>query len=143
MSRPWLAPLALGVAALSLTLNLVLLWQLRHPERWIGPAIERVTGVGLGADGVLRYRVSIPAGTPLALDIPVNERFTVRADTVIPINTSVRVPFDTPLGNYSVNVPIRANVPVRTALPLQVRHTFRLRTRTTREIGVPVELRVR
>lgn len=143
MSRPWLAPLALGVAALSLTLNLVLLWQLQHPERWIGPVIERVTGVGLGADGVLRYRVSIPAGTPLALDIPVDERFAVRADTVIPINTQVRVPMNTPFGTYSVNVPIRANVPVRTALPLHVRHTFRLRTRTTQEIGVPVELRVR
>ena len=142
MSRPWLAPLALGVAAISLTLNLFLLWQLQHPERWIGPVIERVTGVGLSADGVLRYRVSIPAGTPLALDIPVNERFTVQADTVLPINTQVRVPQNTPFGNHSVNVPIRANVPLRTAHPLHVQHTFRLRTRTTQEIGIPVELRV-
>ena len=67
----------------------------------------------------------------------------MRADTVLPINTQVRVPLNTPFGTYNVNVPIRANVPVRATLPLHIRHTFRLRTRTTQEISVPVELRVR
>ena len=143
MRSPWLAPAALAVALLSLIANVALIWQLRNPERWIVPAVERVTGIGVGADGVLRYDVTIPAGTPLELDIPVNERFAVRVDTVLPINTSVRVPFNTPVGNYSVAVPIRANVPLRTALPLNIRHTFQLRTRTTVPITVPIQLKVR
>jgi hypothetical protein len=140
MSRSWIAPAALGVALLSLVINLVLVWELTHPERWIGPAVERATGIGIGADGVLRYDVTIPAGTPLNLDIPVNERFAVRVDTVLPINTRVRVPFNTPFGTSSVMVPIRANVPLRTALPLNIQHTFRLRTRTTAPIVVPIQL---
>ncbi|MBW3628369.1 MAG: hypothetical protein KY464_03645 [Gemmatimonadetes bacterium] len=143
MVRPWLAPAALGVALLSLLLNVGLLWQITHPERWIAPAVERATGIGIGADGVLRYDVTIPAGTPLNLDIPVSERFAVRVDTVLPINTRVRVPFNTPFGNSSVMVPIRADVPLRTALPLNIQHTFRLRTRTTVPISVPIQLKVR
>ena len=142
MNRPWLAPTALAVALLSLLLNVGLLLQLRRPERWLAPVVERVTGVGVDADGILRYEVTIPSGTPLSLDIPVNERFSVRVDTILPINTRVRVPLNSPLGNYSVVVPIRANVPLRTQLPLTMRHTFQLRTRTTEPIRVPIQLRV-
>jgi hypothetical protein len=141
--KPWFAPAAMATAVLSLVINLVLVWQVTHPERWIGPAVERATGIGIGADGVLRYDVVIPAGTPLNLDIPVRERFTVRVDTILPINTRVRVPFNTPFGSSSVMVPIRADVPLRTALPLNIQHTFRLRTRTTEPISVPIQLKVR
>jgi hypothetical protein len=142
MNRPWLAPAALAVALASLLLNGWLFWQLRHPERWVRPAVERLTGGLAGDDGVIRYEVSIPAGTPLNLDIPVNERFSVAVDTVLPINTTVRVPIRGPLGVANVNLPIRANVPLRTRLPLNIRHTFKLRTRTTEPIRVPIQLRL-
>jgi hypothetical protein len=141
--KAWLAPTALAIAVLSLIVNLVLVWQITHPEGWIGPAVERATGIGIGADGVLRYDVTIPAGTPLNLDIPVNERFAVRVDTVLPINTTINVPIRGPLGVFNARVPIRANVPLRTALPLNIQHTFRLRTRTTAPIIVPIQLKVR
>lgn len=140
--RRLLAPAALALACVSLALNLYLLAQLRSPERWALPAVERALGPLLGDDGVVTYTVSIPAGTPLSLDIPVSERFSIAVDTVIPINTTVRVPFDTPVGRRAVALPIRADIPVRTRLPLDVRHTFRLRTRTTSEIRVPVQIRL-
>lgn len=131
------------LAGASLVLNLYLLAQLRSPERWALPAIERALAPLTGDDGVVSYTVSIPAGTPLNLDLPVNERFSIAVDTVIPINTTVRVPFDTPVGTRSVVVPIRTDIPVRTRLPLHVRHTFQLRTRTTQEISVPLRIRLR
>lgn len=141
--RRLVAPAALALAALSVGLNLYLLAQLRNPERWAMPAVERALGPLLGDDGVVTYTVSIPAGTPLSLDIPVSERFSIGVDTVIPINTTVRVPFDTPVGRRAVTIPIRADIPVRTRLPLDVRHTFQLRTRTTSEIQVPIQIRLR
>lgn len=140
--RRWVAPAALGVALLSLAANAVLLWQLRHPERWAAPAAARVLERWLDADTTFRHVVRIPAGTPLRLDIPVNERFAIRVDTVIPVNTTVRVPLRGPLGTYNVTLPIRARVPLRTSVPLQVRHTFQLRTRTREEIAIPIEVKL-
>lgn len=138
----WAAPAALVLALASLALNAYLFAQLRRPERWALPAVERALRPLTGDDGVVSYVVRIPAGTPLELDIPVDERFSIAVDTVIPINTTVRIPLDTPLGRRSVNVPVRAALPLRTSLPLHVRHTFRLRTRTTREIEVPIRIRL-
>lgn len=109
--RRLLAPAALALACVSLALNLYLLAQLQSPERWALPAVERALGPLLGDDGVVTYTVSIPAGTPLSLDIPVSERFSIAVDTVIPINTTVRVPFDTPVGRRAVTLPIRARHP--------------------------------
>lgn len=141
-SRAWLAPAALAIALLSLGANAYLLAQLRDPERWAAPALRRWAEGFDPGDAAIRYTVRIPAGTPLRLDIPVDERFSIAVDTVIPINTRVRVPIRTPFGAQSVVLPIRADVPLRTRLPLQVRHTFRLRTRTQQEIAVPLQIQL-
>lgn len=138
----FVAPAALAVALISIALNLYLLRQLAQPERWARPAIERALAPLAGDDGTITHTVTIPAGTPLNLDVPVSERFSIAVDTVIPINTTVRVPFDTPLGRRSVTLPIRTDVPLRTTLPLDIRHTFRLRTQTARDIDIPVEIRL-
>jgi len=140
--RRGVAPAALAVALLSLAANGYLLWQLRHPERWAAPAAARMLEEWLGPGGTFRHTVRIPAGTPLRLDIPLDESFSIRVDTVIPINTTVRVPLRGPLGVYNVHLPIRASVPVRTTLPLRIRHTFELNTRTSQEIAIPIEIRV-
>jgi hypothetical protein len=137
----WIAPAALLLAALSLGLNLYLLAQLRTPERWALPAAIRVLESVLEPDGSFRYTVRIPAGTPIELDVPVDERVQIRVDTVIPLRTRVRVPVRTPAGTYSATIPIVADIPVRTVLPLHFRHTFRLRTHTPRDLEVPVEIR--
>lgn len=140
-ARSWLAPAALALASLSLLVNLILIWQLAHPQRLIAPALTALTEELVNEQGVISYTVEVPIGTPLDLDIPVDERFTVDIDTVIPLNTSVRVPIRGPLGVANVNVPIRANVPLRARLPLHIQHTFRLRTETTRPISVPIRIR--
>ncbi len=139
----FVAVAALAVALLSLAANVYLLRQLRSPERWVTPLLARY-GEQLAADDArISYEVRLPAGTPLQLDIPVNERFVVRVDTMIPIDTRATLPIRSPLGNYNVSVPVQANVPLRGALPLDIRHTFRLRTQTTHEIVIPLEIRVR
>lgn len=138
-----IAPLALGLALTSLALNAVLLWMLRNPERLAAPAIARAIERLKQDDAVIRYQVRIPAGTPLHMDIPIDERYQVRLNTTLPINTTIRLPINTPFGDRTVNVPVRANIPIRTDLPLHLRDTFRLRTETRAEIVVPLELPVR
>lgn len=139
----WVAPAALGVAALSLLLNGLFLWGLREPQRWLAPVLLRTLDRMEAEDTRLRYQLRVPAGTPLRADIPIDERLSVRVDTELPIRTRIQLPIRSPFGNYTVSVPVRADVPIRTELPVRIRHTLRLRTATQDEIVLPLEIRVR
>jgi hypothetical protein len=139
----WLAPAALAVALLSLALNGVLLWTLRHPERLLAPALNRVVERLKAQDASLKYTVRIPAGTPVHFDIPIDQRYNVRVNTTFPIDTDFSLPVNTPFGSRTVRVPVKANIPIRTNLPIHLRDTFRLRTRTEAEIVVPLEIPIR
>lgn len=142
LNHPWMAAAALLVAAVSLSLNLVLLYRLRSPEAIIAPIVADLTRDLIDEDGIIRHEVTLPAGTPLSLDIPVDERFAVAVDTVIPLNTTIEVPIRGPLGVARVPIPIRADIPVRTRLPLHIEHTFRIRTATSEPIVIPLQFRV-
>src|SRR5690606_16591641 len=111
MNRSWLAPAALVLAAVSLCSNLLLVHRRRNPEAVVAPIVARLTQGLVDPDGVIRHEVTLPAGTPLSLDIPVNERFSVAVDTVIPLNTTIEVPIRGPLGVARVPIPIRADIP--------------------------------
>jgi hypothetical protein len=140
----WIAPVALVLALGSLVLNGMLLWRLREPERLAAPVVMRLLDRLEAEDARIRYEVRIPVGTPLHFDIPFDQRYNVRLNTVLPIDTRVRVPFRSPLGGtYQVSVPIRTDIPIRTTLPVHLRDTFRLRTETRAEIVAPLEIRVR
>jgi hypothetical protein len=140
---PWIAPAALLLACASLALNAVLLWQLRAPERFAAPAAQRVLARLAASDAVIRYRVRIPAGTPLHFDVPFDQTYRLQINTHLPIDTRIQLPINSPLGSYRVAVPVRANVPIRTDLPVRLRDTFRLRTATRAEYVIPLELAVR
>ena len=137
-----MAAAALVVAAVSLALNLFLLYRLRNPEAIVASIVADLTRDLIDEDGIIRHEVILPAGTPLSLDIPVNERFPIAVDTVIPLNTTIEVPIRGPLGVARVPIPIRADIPVRTRLPLHIEHTFRIRTATSEAIVIPLEFRV-
>lgn len=139
----WLAPAALAIALLSLALNGVLLYLISRPERLLSPVLDRVLTRLEAQDATIKYQVRIPAGMPVHFDIPVDERYDVRLNTSLPINTTVRMPVNTPFGNRTVTVPIRTTIPIRQTVPFHLRDTFRLRTQTQAEIVVPLEIPVR
>ncbi len=130
---------ALAIALLSLALNSYLLLRLREAERAVAPYRPLLAEITT-AEGTLRSEVRIPAGTPINLDIPLDETIRIAVDTVISINTQVTVPLRSPLGNWDIPVPIRSQVPVRTVLPLRIREVFQVRTQTRDEIVVPIEV---
>jgi hypothetical protein len=136
----WIAPAALSLALLSLALNAALLWTLRRPERLAAPALDRVIERLREEEAAFRYDVKIPAGTPVHFDIPIDQRYQVRLNTTLPVNTTIELPVSTPFGTRTFNVPVRADIPIRTTLPLHLRDTFRLRTETRAEMVVPLEV---
>lgn len=135
----WIAPLALVAAIASLALNLYLIDKVRDAERALAPfrpLLEQIVSEG----GTVSSEVRIPAGTPLNLDIPIDERVVIRIDTIIPLDTRIVVPIRSPVGDYNVPVPIRGSIPVRTNLPVRFTHDFQLRIQTPEDIVIPVEL---
>jgi hypothetical protein len=141
--RRWLAPAALAAALLSLGLNGVLLFLLGRPERLVSPMLDRALTRLEAQDATLKYQVRIPAGTPVHFDVPVDERYEVRLNTSLPINTVLTLPINTPFGSRTVQVPIRTTIPIRQNVPIHLRDTFRLRTQTQAEIVVPLEIPIR
>jgi hypothetical protein len=140
---PWIAPLALLLAAVSLGANGVLLWKLRRPERLMAPAVERVAAGLSQSNEAIKYTVRIPAGTPVSFDVPIDQRYVVKLRTTLPINTDVRVPFNTPFGNRVISLPVRSTVPIRQDIPVHLVDTFHLRTRTNTEFVVPLEIKLK
>lgn len=139
--RAAVAWLALALAVASLALNLLLVAQLRRAEARAAAAVSRIQAVA-GADTRLRFPVRVPAGTAIRFDAPVDERLVVAIDTVLPVRTRAVLPLRSPLGNYDIRVPVRADVPVRLRLPLHIRHTVNVDARTSGEIVIPLELRL-
>lgn len=131
------------MAVLSLALNAYLVTRLRNPERVAAPVVMRMLDRLAAEDARVRYEVRIPAGTPLRFDIPLDERLNVKLNTQLPIDTRVRVPVRSPVGSYTLNIPIKTTVPIRTDVPLHIRHTLRLRTNTQTELVAPLEIRIR
>lgn len=134
-----LSALAVALAGVSLLLNLYLFIQLRRAEQAIAPFRPMVEEM-ISEDGTVRSEVRIPAGTPINLSVPIDERVSIRIDTILPIRTRVTVPIRSPIGDYDIPVPIRANVPLRATIPLRLQHTFEVRTNTSAEIIIPIEL---
>jgi hypothetical protein len=143
LRSPWIAPVALLLAAVSLGANGVLLWKLRRPERLVAPALDRVAAGLSQSNEAIKYTVRIPAGTPVSFDVPIDQRYVVKLRTTLPINTDVRVPFNTPFGNRVVSVPVRSTVPIRQDIPVHLVDTFHLRTRTNTEFVVPLEIKLK
>jgi hypothetical protein len=139
----WTAPAALVLALLSLGLNALLLSKLRHPERMIEPALDRVASRLATSDAAIRYTVRIPAGTPVQLDIPIDQSYTVKLRASLPINTTVRMAFNTPFGQRTVSVPVRTTIPVRQDFPVRLVDTFHLRTETRTAYVVPLEIKLK
>jgi hypothetical protein len=138
-----MARAALAVAAVSLAMNGWLLWRLAHPERIVAPMLDRAAARLAEGNDAIRYTVRIPAGMPVHFDIPIDETYRVKVDTHLPIDARLMLPISTPVGRWTVPVPIKTDVPVHLDLPVHLKDTFRLRTATRTEMAIPLEVRLR
>jgi hypothetical protein len=79
----------------------------------------------------------------VSFDVPIDQRYVVKLRTSLPINTDVRMPFNTPFGNRVITVPVRTTIPIRQDIPVHLMDTFHLRTRTNTEFVVPLEIKLK
>ena len=122
-ARPWDYWLLWLVAGLSLAANIWLFSGLLAARRQAGEgAALAAQAVGRLRESSIEYTVDIRQTIPISLSVPIDQSVPVPISVTLPVDTVVTVPLQTPLGDFPVNVPIRASIPIRfqTAIPLRL-----------------------
>jgi hypothetical protein len=123
------------VALVSLGINLYLAYHLQNARRQVGLAAGTAAlAVGQLRTSAFEYPVVIHEQLPISLTVDFEENVAVPISYTLPISTEVRVPLQTPLGTFPINVP------VVTTIPIDLEPTVPLSLSVPISLSVPVDL---
>ena len=88
----------------------------------------------------LTFDVKQTRGVPVQAVIPVQKTLTVPINTTVQIDQILNVPINTPLGNTSINVPIKTSIPVNVSVPVTISETVAISTTFFMDTSVPVTI---
>jgi hypothetical protein len=125
------------LALVSLGLNLYLVYTLLQARRQVAQAatsaavaVQQLRGTAID------YAVPIDQSLPISFTVGYYQIVTVPISVSLPIDTNVTVPFNTPLGNFPVTVP------VKTIIPINISPQVPLSLSVPVSVGVPISLTV-
>ena len=102
-----------AVALVSLGLNLYLVYTLLQARRQVAQAASSAAvAVQQLRASAIDYAVPIDQTLPVSFTVGYHQVLTVPISLTLPIDTNVNVPFNTPLGNYQVTIPVKAAIPI-------------------------------
>lgn len=137
-----LASLALGLAILSLLLNVALVAVLLQYRSFFTAAIDQaVVSLDEAARSEIEFDFPISQTIDFEGDVPFEQEFDFPVSTDVRVNTTVQVPIDLgPLGQRVIVVPIDATVPVNASVPVRIEQVFHVKTKVPVRTSVPVRL---
>ena len=88
----------------------------------------------------LTFDVKQTRGVPVQAVVPVQKTLNIPINTTVQIDQILNVPINTPLGNTSINVPIKTSIPVNVTVPVTISETVAISTTFFMDTNVPVSI---
>lgn len=139
--RRWITRVLAGLIAFSLLLHLlefVIIFRTRAIVR------DQITLLAQEIESAqqetLTLTLNVEQSVPVEASIPVQRNLTVPVSTTVTIDQVINLPIDTPLGPYSIPVPIRADVPISTTVPIVLDETVDISTTVDLVLDVPIAI---
>ena len=140
-TRIALVVLALGLL-LSLAINAFVVWQvLSFKAAAFNTVVSARAALSDFTMEPFTTMVQVDQVLPLAVEIPINQTFTVPIDTTYSLDTIVNTTIAIPLlGPQNIAVPIRGEIPLQLTLEIPVRMTVPISTSYHLQVSLPVEV---
>ena len=139
-----IAWVALGVAILSLALNLILIGRLYQAR---GVALEALDHTSQRLDSLpdvsINYSTRVKQVFPVSGVMPLNQSLTVPISTTVPINLTSHVSVSTLLGPLDFPYTVNTTVPIRLSVPVTISTTVPYSLTVPLDMSVPVQVRLR
>ena len=86
------------------------------------------------------YTFRVDQTFPVRAEVPISTTVQVPVRVIIPVDTIITVPFDTPLGQFPINVPIQATLPVSLTLIAPLNLTVPISMDVPVQFDAPVKI---
>ena len=134
-------PFLWGAVILLLIFNLVLLFALNTARLKMVEALAKVeTMLDSLAQEVIVYNFEIDQAVPMKADVPFRRSMDIPVNTVIPIDQELTVPFTTPAGEVTLDVPVKTDFPINTVIPVDFDETITVDSVVQLNTTLPVEI---
>ncbi len=139
-----IAWVALGVAILSLVLNVILIGRLNQARGAALDALDRTSQrLDTLPDVSINYTTHINQVFPVSGIMPLNQSLTVPISTTVPINLTSHVSVNTLLGPLDFPYTVNTTVPIRLNVPVAISTTVPYSLTVPLDMSVPVQVRLR
>jgi hypothetical protein len=88
----------------------------------------------------LTFDIKQSRGVPVQALVPVQKQLNIPINTTVNIDQILNVPINTPLGNTSINIPIKTSIPVNISVPVTISETLPVSTTFFIDADIPVTI---
>jgi len=125
----------------SLALNAVMIYALLGARTLAKDQLVALADQLQKAEGQdLTFDIKQTRGIPVQAVVPIQKQLNIPINTIVNIDQVLNVPINTPLGNTSINIPIKASIPVNTTVPVAISETVTISTTFMLDANVPVTI---
>jgi hypothetical protein len=137
------AAVAVVVAALSLALNLYLLWMINNARQAGRQAVEQtIAALDQAVAQEFRFTYHLTQTVPFEGEFPVKQDVVFPFKASVPISTVVPLRMDTGFGKVDLRIPVKTSFPVDVQVPVKIDQTFPVKMDIPLDMDVPVSLRL-
>jgi hypothetical protein len=88
----------------------------------------------------LTFDIKQTRGIPVQAVVPIQKQLNIPINTTVNIDQVLNVPINTPLGNTSINIPIKTTIPVNITVPVTLSESLPISTTFFIDANIPITI---